>query len=261
MKAIQLGSGAALVLLLALGCAAETGSTDRGSGSGTGGFVAATGGAVGTGGVVGGTGAVTGTGGVVSGTGGVVSGTGGVVSGTGGGATAVTCTGAATSDGYMDNGTLCGYAWTSAYDGAEIDPPCGSGACFTGAEVCASGTIPANSTVYPGAMIGWNVAQASGSSTSGTWTATGSGITVNFTNGGATGEMRVLIQSGGTDYCAPNATSGQMIPWSGFTVGCWEAGGAAFSAGSAVDAIAVQINGSDAAQTFSNFCISSVAVN
>lgn len=218
----------------------------------------------------GGTGVVTGAGGVVNTSAGgtVNTGAGGTVNTGAGGTVAgpANCTGTTFSpvEGFADNGTLCGYAWTATNgQGETIDPPCGTaGPCFTGSTLCATASIPANADpVYTGVMIGWNVGQESGAASAGTWTATGTGLTVNYTATGATGEVRIIIQSGGSDYCAPMASSGQMIPWSGFTQSCWQAGGAAFTAGSPVTAVAVQINGADMAQTVSNFCLDSVTVN
>jgi hypothetical protein len=185
----------------------------------------------------------------------------------------VTCTGAPTLDGYMDNGTMCGYAWTAQNKtaaGAEIagqtiEPPCGTGGvCFTGSTICATGSIPANdaaSEIYSGIMIGWNVAQASGATTSSTYAATGTGITVNYTATGATGQVRVILKAGSAEYCAP-ATSGVAIPWSSFKTECWGTTGTALPSGAAISQLMVQINGSDtAAQTVTNFCIDSVTNN
>src|SRR5690606_30677470 len=118
---------------------------------------------------------------VQTGTGGTVqTGTGGTTGGP------VTCSAASwtVSEGYADNGQMCGYAWTAPYAaGGEITPPCGTaGPCFTGTTLCASGSIPAEAMEsYPGIMIGWNVSQDSAGGAAGAWTATGSGVTVNFT--------------------------------------------------------------------------------
>ncbi len=260
-------------------------------GGGSGGAPAATGGGLGSGGAPGsggvplgsggaplGSGGVhTGSGGVHLGSGGVPAGSGGVPAGSGGGgSTTVMCTtgGAETLNGYIDNGTMCGYAWTgmnknagAAIPGQSIDPPCGTATgavCFTGATVCATAEIPANDPpAYSGVMIGWNVSQANGSDTAGTWNATGTGITVTFNDGGATGVVRVLVQSAGTDYCADAAASPATFTWAQFKKECYNATpGAAFAAGSPVTAIAVQVNGSDtAAQSLTDFCLTSVALN
>ena len=159
---------------------------------------------------------------------------------------------------------MCGYAWTTGWDGATVVPACDMtvGSCFeaAGAELCATGTIPASADpAYPGMMIGWNAQQDDMGGANATWTASGAGLTATFTATGATGQTRIVIQSGATDYCA-NATSGMAIPWSGFTVGCWEVGGAAFSAGMPVTALGIQVNSTDAAQSV-DLCVTGVTVN
>jgi len=261
--------------LVWFGCSSAGTSPDGGGSTGgavssSGGAIGSSGGAVGVGGVAPGVGGVApGVGGAGPGVGGTAPGVGGTAPGVGGtapgsgGASTLACTGAATASGYMDNGTLCGYAWTATnMEGETIDPPCGTaGPCFD-TMICADATIPANADpVYTGVMIGWNVAQANGATATQTWNATGAGITVNFVAPAATGETRVIIQSGGTDYCAPMAASGVALTWSDFTVSCWEAGGTAFTAGSPITAIAVQINGAATAQTVSGFCLNGVTVN
>jgi hypothetical protein len=111
-------------------------------------------------------------------------------------------------------------------------------------------------------MVGWNVAQNSAGIES-TWAASGSGITVTFDKGGATGEARVLLQVGTTDYCAANVTSGEALSWSDFSVECWEGGlqTPVFTAGTGVTAIGVQITGGEAEQNFTDFCVSDLSVN
>ncbi len=256
-----------LPALVSLACAAPTSEPvtyDEGSGGATMG----SGGGVGTGGVVQASsgGAPAGSGGSL-GSGGALTGSGGALAGSGGAVAAgVTCTSAAgfvANNGYGDNGSMCGFAWTTAWDTATITPPCGTaGPCFEdqGAELCGTGDVPASADpLYPGMMIGWNAAQGPEGGAIGTWTATGTGLTPTFTTTG-TGQVRVVIQSGASDYCA-NATSGSPIPWSGFTIGCWEAGGAAFSAGMPVTAVAVQLNSTETAQTGVSLCLDGITVN
>jgi len=207
----------------------------------------------------------------------VVSGTGGVVSGPGGTTSGTACTGEASTTSYLDNGTLCGFTWTAMNKdgdnmdiaGQTIDPPCtmddGSD-CFTGGTICATATVPANdadTNAYSGVMIGWNVSQGSSGGAVGTWTSSGTGITVNYTATGGTGEIRIILQSGGTDYCAIATASGQSLPFSSFVKECWDGGVGtpAFSVGSPVKALLLQLNGTDAAQTVTNFCLNSVTMN
>lgn len=300
MKLIHLSSGAGLILLAA--CAAPLVPDDSTLVGGSGGGVGdpGTGGAVGAGGMVFGTdsggatgvgGAVAGIGGAVAGVGGAVAGVGGAVAGVGGAAAgaggavagvggATTSSGGATSggadcsassftvtDNHVDNGTLCGYAWTGFNDQdkegvtprATITPACGEDPCFEGTSICASGTIPASADpVYPGVMIGWSMQNTSGDETP--WTSSGSGLSLTFATGGATGPTKITIESGSKQYCA-YTSSGVSVPWGDFTVDCWDAGGAAFSVGTEIDAIILQIDSIDTAQTFSDFCLTGAATN
>ena len=260
--------------LVWLGCSSAGSMNGTGGAPGVGGSVG-TGGGVGSGGVATGTGGVaTGTGGVATGTGGVATGTGGVATGTGG-STAAACTGEPSTTSYMDNGTLCGFAWTAMnkagtaeIPGQSIDPACtmsdGSD-CFTGGVICATAEIPANDAAteaYSGVMIGWNVAQARSGGAEGNWTSSGTGVTVTYTATGGTGEVRVILQSAGTDYCAI-ATSGTPIPFSSFVKECWDggAGTPTFTVGSPVKALLLQLNGTDAAaQSVTSFCLDSVTM-
>lgn len=203
--------------------------------------------------------------------GGATSSSGGAVGTSSGGAVSVSSGGAAgttveckatafgITGGYVDNGTICGYGWTATNGTTEtIDPPCGSGACFMADDLCTSGTLTATDTTamtYTGVMIGINAkADAKGKST---WSAAGS-IAVSWTAGGLTGEARVMLQVGTTDYCIANAVSGMSYPISSFKTECWGATGTALAAGAAVDSIVVQYNGIDVPEDFTDFCITGV---
>jgi len=214
-----------------------------------------------------------------SGSGGSAQGTGGAVVGVGTGGTIVGVgTGGATDSGpvcgepagtmiaggYINNGEICGFAWTATNDeGETIVPPCGDGGvCFSGTEICASGTIPANDATtesYTGIMIGINAQQKNDDSAEGTWTASGS-LGLKWTAGGATGEPRILIQTSGGDYCVPNAKSGTTYSITEFVKECWEGGkqSPALTAATAVKGIALQINGDDTEQTFDGLCITDI---
>lgn len=178
-------------------------------------------------------------------------------------ATAVECTAAAfgIKGGYVDNGTICGFGWTATNGAGEtIDPPCGSGACFTADELCTSGTLPATDATtetYTGVMIGINAQTSTDGKTKGTWSAAGS-IAVSWTAGGLAGEARVMLQVGTTDYCIANAVSGMSYPISSFKTACWGTTGTALAAGAAIDSIVVQYNGTDVDETFTDFCITGV---
>lgn len=172
-------------------------------------------------------------------------------------------------DGYVSNGSICGYAWTVAFNGdATIDPPCGeTGVCFDTDAICASGTIPANDPTidsYPGIVIGMDAQsrRTDARGGGGTWSAAGS-LGMAWTAGGATGEARLLIQTASGDYCVPNARSGQTYPLSAFSKQCWEGGAQSpiLTEGIAVQSIALQINGNDSPQAFTDLCITNVINN
>jgi hypothetical protein len=86
------------------------------------------------------------------------------------------------------------------------------------------------------------------------------GLTATFSATGATGVTRLVVASGGSDYCAEVA-SGDFVPWSGFTVECWEQGGASLSAGSPISQVGVQLNAASLSQNITDFCIESIVVN
>jgi len=269
-----------------LGCSASVGTFEGSGGSptgaggavvgaggdivGAGGDIVGAGGAVvgAGGGIVGAGGAVVGAGGAPVGAGGDIAGAGGAPAGAGGaGDAGPGCSAASftvSNMSYIDNGTFCGYAWTAGYDGGEIEPPCpdSGGSCFMG-DICATANIPANDAtekVYPGVMIGWNVAQKSSGGTVGNFTGDFSSITPTFTTSGVTGEVRLVVQSGNTDYCA-TAKSGTAIPRSGFAKNCWDAAGSTpLPAGTPIKAILLQVNGSDAAQPNAEFCLTDLKV-
>jgi len=163
---------------------------------------------------------------------------------------------------YVDNGTICGYPWTASNkQGEVIDPPCGTGACFEGTTICASGTLPATdpeTETYTGVMIGVN-AQTGSDGTEGTWSATGK-IAVTWSGGGLTGEARLMLQATDGDYCVANAKSGTSYSISQFVQECWEGGAQApaVAAGDEIKAIVVQYNGSTAEETFTDFCITDI---
>lgn len=172
--------------------------------------------------------------------------------------------------GYADNGQMCGFAWTASFPEADaavtITPPCALGDgtdCFTGADLCTTATVPASTAepaYYPGVIIGWNAAQAAGSTANGSWTATGTGLTPTFTTTG-TGEVRVVLKSGTSEYCA-TATSGSPIPWASFKVECWDATSvASFAAGMPISQVMLQLNAGTTAQTAVDFCLGGIAVN
>jgi hypothetical protein len=242
----------------ASGGAASGGTVGAGGGLNTGGGFITTGGAVGAGGSVGAGGTV---------------GAGGAV-GAGGSAATVTCAGTAWSvtNGYVDNGTWCGYGFTASWDDAVVMP-----AMFGAGdnELCVTGSIPAEDPaatppLYPGLMIGFDV--KSDGTTDGTWPATGTGITVNYTaTGTATdaGTIRVMVKTktsptDGYSYWAPmGSSSGALtVKWSDLTDAPWEPASATktMSANEEVVQIGIQAGGRESgAQPSMTLCLDGVA--
>ncbi len=254
------GFGLAALSLGLVACAAGDdgeGTGNNNNNNGAGGLVAGdTGGGPGLPGA---------TGGAPGATGGAAPGATGGVPGAGG-TTAVTveCPPAGAdfaTDGFASNGTLCGYIFTGSWDGATVEPPCGTGACFVGASTCATGSVPAEDAAtmsYPGILVGMNVQQNSMGDES-TWPSSGAGLTFTFTATGAE-SVRAVVQVGATDYCFDGVTSGTPVPWSSFRTSCWDTTGTALPAGSAIKAVLLQVPAKTMAQT-PEVCFNGVQVN
>jgi hypothetical protein len=168
------------------------------------------------------------------------------------------------NNGYGDNGTWKGYAFTTTFPTTsatvKIDPVCPS-PCFTMAakQLCASGTVKGDTSGASGASLGWNVNQAEMMPNPvQTVATTGSGITVNVP--GLTSGMRVQISAGANQWCAPMPTGGSgTIKWGDFKTKCWEGGGAAYTAGTPIEAIQIVVPSTPSDVSFS-FCLVSAAV-
>ena len=252
MKLIQLSSITALSVAFA--CAAPVTSTPEATG-----------------------GATSATGGATAATGGATTATGGATAATGGttGSTDVECSGSgwSVSNGYVDNGTWCGYAFTADWGTASVTPD--EFGSETGDELCASGSIPAEDPVeevYPGFMIGFAV--KSDGDVDQTWSASGtSGVSFDIVVAGASAEagaIRIMVKttdgpSDGYSYWLPAGTGSGTISadWSDLTDMPWDPGaGEAMSASDEVEQVGVQIGGrEDGPQTISNFCITGASVN
>ncbi len=165
------------------------------------------------------------------------------------------------TDGYVDNGTICGHAWTyTLAPGASVAPPCNGGPCFTGTELCISGMLPAAD--FPSEILfGINTAQERNAGGPGYFALGGSGVTVDFTRGGFDGEVRLILDTG-ERYCA-SLTSGEKLMWSDFSVGCSEEGPRPpeFEPGTEVRAFLFQLNNAEEDQSFSNFCVQRITVH
>jgi hypothetical protein len=212
-----------------------TGGTHTGGVNGTGGFVTTGTGGTHTGGTTG-TGGIRGTGGTTtSGTGGtIVTGTGGtIVTGTGG-ATATSCGSSfmVAANGFVSMPAVGGGCWSGfASDGGDSGSTIAPGAfstCGTPCMLTMTGTLNSSvSPTYAGySYLGFNIGQTLESTTAGTVTPQGSGITVTFTNTSAAPTVRVALNAdstGTTSWCAPVTTSPATIKYTAFTEQCYNA--------------------------------------
>ena len=168
---------------------------------------------------------------------------------------------------YYTSGSLHGYLWVSVQPTTTTISPADFSTHTPGAAYCISGTI-AGTTDYSGlAMLGYNLNQAQGASTStGTFTPpsiSSGGVTVNISNNG-TSPVRVQIQdpngaTSATDrWCAAVTTFNQsvLIPWSSFNTTCWTTGGVAY-AGQPLEAAIMLIPGGLSSVAY-NVCLNSI---
>ncbi len=122
-----------------------------------------------------------------------------------------------------------GYFFTySDMGGSSIMPADFSAAAD---EICVTGTVGQvmdddYSATY-GAGLGFNFNQTTGSSDANTWDATAagiSGIQFNISSFPTGAGMRVIFQSGGSDYCAPITAGGaQTVNFADATKTCYDA--------------------------------------
>lgn len=204
--------------------------------------------------------------------------------GAGGAAAGVTCMGTSgdITTNYVDNGTICGYAYTAAWDTATVTP---EEFDDTATSLCVTGSVPAEvpavddvAGVYPGLAIGFGVKEKG--TTKETWIVAGTSITINAVIEGVNatddGAIRFMFEPTtappatdegssidvGYAYWLPAGTTFPVtVPFTDFTSLPWSGAGTAVT-GKEVAKFAVQIGGREAgAQTITNFCLSSVTVN
>ncbi len=138
----------------------------------------------------------------------------------------------------------------------------GSTACVDATALCGTGTTGvANSagTIW-GAGIGFNVNQAVATGPASpplnSYAATGVGIAYALDALPAQG-MRIIVDSGGTDYCAPIAAASGTVVWGTFNTKCWDDSGTFLSGPPTATHIQFQVT-ADAASTPFDVCVTSV---
>lgn len=195
------------------------------------------------------------------------SGTGGTMAaaGSGGSTGGAACSIASTiaTNGYGMSGTWKGYAYTFGGSTTTISPGCdtaGTMPCFktAGANLCASGTLGADTTYNSIAGVGWNINQEKAAPNPvDTVVTTGTGIAVHAAGG--TAGLRVSISDGTTEWCAPLPAGGSgTVPWASFNTKCWDGSGTAYTAGTPISK--VQILLPSMASTDLPFCICVVSI-
>lgn len=219
----------------------------------SGGKPAGTAGSTATGGTVATTGGTLGTAGTVA-AGGTASGTcppyAGTLGATAGTDSAIFMAGF----GKSTTGTWSGYGYTYKYGTAATVTPGMGTSCFTGAKMCASGSVPALDS--EGAGLGWNIAQMMGATTMATVAIT-KPVVLKFA--GVKAGMRVQLSASATvSYCytltaadVPTAT----IPLASFKTKCWGTEGVAYDGVVPIEAIQVAVPGAAAAAQTFDFCV------
>jgi hypothetical protein len=238
-------------------------------GTGTGGFtpIQSSGGRSGTGTSTGGNFVSVGTGGAsTSGaTGGSIiigGGSGGSVivgGGSGGGAVVGGMDNASAMNGYVMNTLWKGYAFTSTSGtSAMIAPVCdpaGIVPCFTGKQLCASGTVGADVTGSSTAQLGFNINQAATGGVAGAIATTGTGLSLAL-SGNVTG-LRAQIQTADmkTRWCANLTGPTTTIPWAMFNTACYmPSAGTYYVPGTPIAQVGVVVPSAATPTPFS-FCI------
>jgi hypothetical protein len=135
----------------------------------------------------------------------------------------------ALSANYLPAGTVGKGGYAYAYDDGKA-----SSACLSATALCGMGTTgvaDAAGTIW-GAGIGVNLDQAAATGAASpavnSTQVTGTGVTYALSNLPPQG-MRIVIDDGGTDYCAPIGSASGTVYWSSFNTKCWDDSGTALS--------------------------------
>jgi hypothetical protein len=92
----------------------------------------------------------------------------------------------------------------------------------------------------------------------GPYAVTGSGITYALSNLPVQG-MRLAIDEGGVDYCAPVSAASGTVKWASFNSKCWDNSGLTLAgAPKAATYVHFQVTAATAVAPF-NFCVTSVS--
>jgi hypothetical protein len=122
---------------------------------------------------------------------------------------------------------------------------------------CASGVVAENDTFNSWATAGFNVDQTKASqATAKTLLLSASSITLAFSNQGGSPLLVQLLDQGYNYWCyeLTGATSPVTIPLSSFNSACWDNSGQAFTPGTPIIAIQLDVPGSNTSTTPYSFC-------
>ncbi len=149
------------------------------------------------------------------------------------------------------SGCWHGYASAGGDTGTMVMPT-SFAMCGMNCMLRVTGTVgPATAAnMYAGVMyMGFNVNQATGSTTAGTIAPTGTSLAVTFTKTSGPATIRVQLAAGSTRWCAALTTSPATIPYTMFNTACWDNSGTAY-AKQPIDTVQLVIPGADAAAAF-----------
>ncbi len=243
-----------------------TGTTGASGSTGTTGTTGASGSSTGTTGTTGASGSSTGTTGTTGASGSSTGTTGS--SGSGGDAgIGATCspgsTTLATYPGTVQTGAIRlssdyqSLLGTGGYAYAFGDPT--STACNDSAYLCVEGrTAPVSTTVY-GAGLGVNLNQAVGASAKGTVIVPAADTGISYALAGtlSAAGVTIIIDGGGTDYCASVTATSGTVPWSSFFT-CTGAATVLAGAPDAASHIQIQVSAGVSPLSF-DFCVTALS--
>jgi hypothetical protein len=114
-----------------------------------------------------------------------------------------------------------------------------------------------------GAGIGFNLNQAMATSSTSppinTFPTTGTGISYTLSSFASAGGMRIIVDQGGTDYCAQITSAMGTVKWSAFNTKCWDNSGTALSGAPMATHINFQVNSASSGPASFNFCVMAVS--
>jgi hypothetical protein len=140
-----------------------------------------------------------------------------------------------------------------------------STACINPSALCGMGSTVTMDAMGKnwGAGIGFNLNQMMATSSASPqinpFTATGSGISYTLSSFASAGGMRVIVDQGGTDYCAPITSAMGTVKWSSFNTKCWDNSGTMLSGAPMATHINFQVNSATSGPASFNFCVTAVS--